>query len=193
MCVCELSCRWTVFKCVSVNCLVGELSWFILVDVSIYRIWKQIYYKKSKIKVDQRDKIWCIHLFVRSFWISIMARTVSAKLCGQMWAWTHNLPQTYVRNSPPIGLKPNKHLRKFLQTFLHVPSLHVHVGLIYLLSIFLLITWLIRRLTRAFYACTNTHNPVNICKRATFGPLAKRHTNGALLVGRWWPDPMAFR
>ena len=106
MCVCELSCRWTVFKCVSVNCLVGELPWFILVDVSIYRIWKQIYYKKSKIKVDQRDKIWCIHLFVRSFWISIMARTVSAKLCGQMLAWTHNLPQTYVRNSPPIGLKP---------------------------------------------------------------------------------------
>ena len=121
-----------------------------------------------------------------------MARTVSAKLCGQMWAWTHNLPQTYVRNSPPIGLKPNKHLRKFLQTLLHVPSLHVHVGLIYHLSMFLLITWLIRRLIRAFYACTNTHNPVNICKHATFGPLAKRHTNGALLVGRWWPDPMAF-
>ena len=35
---------------------------------------------------EQSDKIWCIHLFVRSFWISIMARTVSAKLCGQMWA-----------------------------------------------------------------------------------------------------------
>ena len=62
-------------------------------------------------------------------------------LCITLWpdvARCHNLPQTYVRNSPPIGLKPNKHLRKFLQTLLHVPYLHVHVGLKYHLSIFYL-------------------------------------------------------
>ena len=32
------------------------------------------------------------------------------------------------------------------------------------------------------------NDQVKICKRAIIGPLAKRHSNGVSLAGRWWPD-----
>ena len=41
------------------------------------------------------------------------------------------------------------------------------------------------QLLRIFFSSSD---PVNIRKRATIDPLAKRHSNGVSLAGRWWPD-----
>ena len=62
-------------------------------------------------------------------------------LCITLWpdVGLNSQPTPNLRKKLPSDrAQPNKHLRKFLQKLLHVPSLHVHVGLIYHLSTFYL-------------------------------------------------------
>ena len=36
------------------------------------------------------------------------------------------------------------------------------------------------------------NHPIRSQERATVDPPAKRHSNGLLLVGRWWPDTVCW-